>query len=191
MQELEADSRAETLQGKRKRSGRYNTTGNPVTVAYRRWPNEAILVGQSRKHVTFDELTQTQFLMGFIKNVNDTMDGLTRQYMLLELFELLKLTDATSWPVARGAFISAMHAIEDGELAWSNQTALLQRRMTHTHSTMFTNQKQPHQKSKEGQNDRRLICKFFRSGNCRETREIHTDLATGICYTHDINNRQK
>ena len=75
MQELEADSRAESTQGKRKRSGRYNTTGNPVAVAFRHWPNGAILVGQSRRQVTFDELTQTQFLMGFIKNVNDTMDG--------------------------------------------------------------------------------------------------------------------
>ena len=42
MQELEADSHAESTQGKRKRSGRYNTTGNPVAVAYKRWPNEAI-----------------------------------------------------------------------------------------------------------------------------------------------------
>ena len=89
MQQLEADTRAESTQGKRKLSGRYSTTGNPVTVAYR-WPNEATLVGQSHRQVTFDELTQTQFLMGYIKNVNDTMDGLTRHYMLLDLFDVLK-----------------------------------------------------------------------------------------------------
>ena len=106
--------------------------------------------------------------------------------MLLELYEILKLTDATSWPVARGTFISTMHAIEDGELAWLDQTAL-----TYTHATMFTSQKQGTQKPKDVRNDRHLVCKFYRSGNCRETREYHTDPTTGISYTHDMSARQK
>ena len=67
--------------------------------------DEAILVGQEHKQVPLYELTQIQFLMGFIKNANDTMDSLTRQYMLLELFGLLKLTDAALWAVTHKAFM--------------------------------------------------------------------------------------
>ena len=103
------------------------------TVSYRRWPNEGILVGQARRRSQFDDLNMTQFVMGFIKNVNYTLDSLTRQYMLAECYDLMKLADSTSWPVVKGAFISSMHSIEDGEIAWSNRTALLQRRMTQTH----------------------------------------------------------
>ena len=34
--------------------------------------------------------------------------------MMLELYELLKLADSTSLAVARGAYISNMHKIEEG-----------------------------------------------------------------------------
>ena len=89
--QLDAETRAEALQGKRKRSGRYNTTDNPTSVSYRRWPNEGILVGPARRRLPFDDLNMTQFVMGFIKNVNDTLDSLTRQYMLAELYDLMKI----------------------------------------------------------------------------------------------------
>ena len=36
VQQLDAETRAESLQGKRKRSGRYNTTDNPTSVSFRR-----------------------------------------------------------------------------------------------------------------------------------------------------------
>ena len=31
--------------------------------------------------------------------------------MMVELYELLKLIEATSWPVVKGAYIAVMHAI--------------------------------------------------------------------------------
>ena len=115
VQQLDMETKLESLQGKRKRSGHYNTTDNPTSVSYRRWPNEGILVGTARRRLPFDELNMTQFVMGYIKNVNDTLDSLTRQYMLAELYDLMKLADSTSWQVARGAFISSLHSIEDGK----------------------------------------------------------------------------
>ena len=193
VQQLDMETKLESLQGKRKRSGRYNTTDNPTSVSYRRWPNEGILVGSARRRLPFDELNMTQFVMGFIKNVNDTLDSLTRQYMLAELYDLMKLADSTSWHVARGAFISSMHSIEDGEIAWSDRGALLQRRMTQTHAAMFSNltHKTPGSRIKETPSDRKLVCKFFRTGTCRETGDQHVDPLTGLTYTHEQSSRKK
>ena len=98
---------------------------NPTSVSYRIWPNKGILVGPARHRLPFNDLNMTQFVMGFIKNVNDTLDSLTCQYMLAELYNLMKLADSTSWSVAKGAFMSSMHSIEDGEIGWSARTALL------------------------------------------------------------------
>ena len=193
VQQLDMETKLESLQGKRKRSGRYNTTDNPTSVSYRRWLNEGILVGTARRRLPFDELNMTQFVMGYIKNVNDTLDSLTRQYMLAELYDLMKLADSTSWQVARGAFISSMHSIEDGEIAWSDRNALLQRRMTQTHAAMFSNPtyKSSGSRMKETSSDRKLICKFFRTGTCRETGDQHVDPITGLTYTHDQASRKK
>ena len=74
MQQIEQELRAETTQGKRKRSGRYNVTDSSSTASFRQWLNECILVGSMKKRMTFDELSQVQFIMGFVKNVNDTID---------------------------------------------------------------------------------------------------------------------
>ena len=77
--------------------------------------------------------------------------------------------------MARGAYISTMHVIEDG--------------MTHIHSAMFANQKQGQQKPKEGPSDRRLVCKFLGLEIAGRLREHHTDPATGICYTWKVGKR--
>ena len=82
----------------------------------------------------FDELTPTQFALGFVKNINDTIDPLTRWFMMAELYEMLKLIEATSWPVAKGAYIAVMHAIKDGKITWQDRPALMQYHMTHTQS---------------------------------------------------------
>ena len=128
-------------------------------------------MGPARRRLPFDELNMTQFVMGFVKNVNDTLDSLTRQYMLAELYDIMKLADSTSWPVAKGAFVSSMHSIEDGEISWSDRNALLQRRITQTHAAMFsgsTAQRPSASRPRESVSERRLICKFHRAGNCRE-----------------------
>ena len=71
------------------------------------------------------------------KSINDNLDSLTRQFVMAEFFEILKLIEATSWEVAKGAYISIMHSIEEGEISWHDFTALMQRRMTHTHAAVI------------------------------------------------------
>ena len=192
MQQIEAEAKQETIQGKRKRSGRFNTTDSSNAVSYRRYANENILVGTTKRRVTFDELTPIQFALGFVKNVNDTIDPLTRRFMMAELYEILKLIEATSWSVAKGAYIVVMHAIEDGELMWQDRLALMQYRMTHTHAAAFVvPQARPATTKVTPAQERRLICKFPRVGTCRELGDCHTDPLMGLIYHHDASFRKK
>ena len=41
--------------------------------------------------------------------------------MMAEFYELLKLIEATSWEVAKGAYVSIKHTIEEGELSWQDR----------------------------------------------------------------------
>ena len=86
VQQLDVETRLESLQGKGKHSGCY-ITYNPNSACYRRWPNEGILVRPARRRLPFDELNMTQRVIAFVKNVNDPLDALTRQYMLAELYD--------------------------------------------------------------------------------------------------------
>ena len=192
IQQIEQDVKAETTQGKRKRSGRYNVTDSSSNASFRRWPNEGILVGPSRKRVTFDELTQVQFIMGFVKNLNDTIDPLMCKFMVAELYELMKLMESTSWQVVRGAFIGIMHDIEAGEILWTDRQALMQRRINHSHAAALAPQPSRIQGPRVGATtERKLFCKFHKAGTCRETADLHVDPMTGITYYHEASARKK
>ena len=155
----------------------------------RRWVNDSILVEPGKRRVTFDELTPIQFCLGFVKNINDTLDSLTRKFRRAECYELLKLIETTLWETAKGAYISIMHAIEERELSWHDRASLMQRRMTHMHTVVFSGVQGPNRGAQSQANsqptEKRLICKFHHTGNYWEGADSHTDPLTGITYTHD------
>ena len=119
--QLETDVKQETVQGKRKRSGRFNLTDS----LNRRWANESILVGSTKKRVMFDELTPIQFSLGFVKNRNDTIGLLTRRLLMAELYEMLKLIEVTLWLMAKGAHIAVMHLIKNTQDHRCNNQSIL------------------------------------------------------------------
>ena len=109
-------------------------------------------------------------MMGFLKNILDTSYAQMKNHMLVELWELIKLSEATSWSVAKAAYITQMHAIEDSEITTGgvDRGALLQRRMIETHVGVFAPYSQKAGgKSGSGNVHKKLICKFFRAGSCR------------------------
>ena len=57
------------------------------------WPHEHILGGPTRQRVTYDNLSLTQFVHGFVKNVLDEPSQKSREKMLCYLGDLME--DAT------------------------------------------------------------------------------------------------
>ena len=125
--------------------------------------------------------------MGYVKNVNDMLDGLTHQFIMAEFFQI-------SWDVAKGAYISIMHSIEEGEISWYDRAALMQHRMTHMHAAVFSNSqassKPAYQKPKTQSGEKKQVCKFFCTGSCQDFGDQHTDPLVRITYTHDSTRRK-
>ena len=120
---LEARMKTELSQSNpnnHKKSGRYNTTDTPCAPPFRRWPNESCPSGATRKRTAFDNLSLGQFVVGFVSNILETQNADMRRHLLTELLETAKLAENLSWPIARGAFMVAMHRVEDENTTWAD-----------------------------------------------------------------------
>ena len=78
--------------------------GGPVEVLVKQkvaWPHEHILRGQKRQHLTHSQITLTQFVQGFVKNVLDENDFEIIECMLQYLGDLMDDTTDISWQSAK------------------------------------------------------------------------------------------
>ena len=189
--------------GKQRTSGRINTQYNAEPDPTKRWPNEVFNVGSdNKKRPTFDNLTSGQFIWGFVKNVREVQDIETKNRMLEELGNIVKLSETGGWDVARDAFAEMMHKIEDGELTWGDRTELMHLRIDTTVSatqsavrasgqTMNLNRNkvkfQNQQKNKPYRLTRTvgrdLPCRHFNWEYCRQT-PPHKDKLSGKTFIH-------
>ena len=103
-----------------------------------RWPNESCLTGATRKRTPYDDLTLGQFVVGFLKNAMDTTNPQLSRAMLNELVETMKLSENLSWPIARGAFVVAMHRIEEESVNWSDTRFLAENGLTFSQTAVFS-----------------------------------------------------
>ena len=118
------------------------------------WPHEAILGGVNRQRVTYDQLSLTQWVQGFCKNILEEKSSQRRNTMVSYLGDLMEETDFT-WQGAKAAHAVLMCEMERGSLQWEDTD--------------------PGRKP--------WFCKNFQSGNCTHTRdhEFNGKLQKHIC----------
>ena len=75
-------------------------------------------------YLEYDHLSLGQFVVGFINNVLETQHFDTVKHMLTELGETVKLADNLLWSIARGAFVTLMHKIEEEAITWADRRVL-------------------------------------------------------------------
>ena len=186
---LETRMKTELSQGNvlRKKSGRYNTADTPCGPTHMRWPNESCLVGTNRKRPAYDDLTMGQFVIGFLNNVRDTQDPQVARCMLTELNETIKLAENLSWPIARGAFATSMHKLEDGTLTWDCTRQLADNRLTFSQSAVFsgsvTMSPRPGTPTQNSGTLKRIACKWYNEGSCPHSAD-HLDASGGTLFRH-------
>ena len=74
--------------------------GGSVDVPVKRkvqWPNEAILGGVARQRVTYDQLSLTQWVQGFCKNILEQKSSCRRDTMVSYLSDLMEDATDFSW----------------------------------------------------------------------------------------------
>ena len=67
------------------------------------WPHDSVLGGVTRQRMTYDQLSLTQFIQGFTRNILDESDGSVREQMLWYLNDLMEDATDFSWASAKAA----------------------------------------------------------------------------------------
>ena len=92
-----------------------------VTVKKRvAWPHESILGGPSRQRITFDQMSLTQFVQGFSRNILEEKDGEIRECMIRYLNELMEDATDFSWSNAKAAHAVLLCDMERGIIQWGD-----------------------------------------------------------------------
>ena len=81
------------------------------------WPHEAILGGVSRQRISYDQLSLTQFVQGFSKNILDESDQEIRGQMIQYLSDLMEDATDFSWASAKASH-AVLCEMERGSLVW-------------------------------------------------------------------------
>ena len=85
-----------------------------------KWPQDLAFVGTLRRRPTFDQLSITQWLLGFLRIRQEEQDPLIRENMIECLTELAQDACDYSWAAAKGAHSVLLHRMGDGVVHWSN-----------------------------------------------------------------------
>ena len=89
------------------------------------WPHEAILGGVTRQHVTYDQLSLSQWVQGLCKNILEQHSSSRRDTMVSYLSGLMEDATDFSWQGAKAAHAVLLCEIERGSLPWENGKGLI------------------------------------------------------------------
>ena len=185
---------------KRKKVGRFNTDGPPDPNPLTRWPNENIPYGSEGFRPSYDKMSQTEFVLGFVVNIIEAPTHHHKDAMLEELREILETATNAGWIAAKSAFEKTMTRIAAGRLKWDDSTAMLHSRFRANQQVLMGqnrgqyhqqgerqtrgNFKNPSRRAKYQGIHKRYPCWNYNDGYCWVDTKDHTDPSTNTTYLH-------
>ena len=132
------------------------------------WPHEAILRGISRQRITYDQLSLTQFVQGFSKNILDESDKKNREKMIQYLSDSMEDATDFSWASVKAAHAVLLCEMERGSLDWE-QTDRIDR-IRRVHAQKHAGNFRQNWAKNEGHR-RPWYCKLYQTGACSHNRD--------------------
>ena len=99
------------------------------------WPQDCAFIGHLRARVTYEQLTQSQFVLGFLRSVQEETDPFIRCNMIEYLTELFQNVCDFGWQAAKGAHLVVMTKMEEGLVAWADLKKVNKIRKTYVRAT--------------------------------------------------------
>ena len=132
------------------------------------WPHEVILGGTNRSRLTYDQLSMSQWVQEFCKNVLDEPDQGIREKMIQYMGELME--DATDflWQGAKAAHAVLLCEFERKALNWEDTARIDRIRRAHAQRHITTSR--PWSKTEKMQ--KHWFCKHFQNGSCTLTKTM-------------------
>ena len=169
LKDLEQSSQAtgkDTPKFKSQRGGNFD-----IQVKHKvNWPHEAILGGATRQRMNYDQLSLTQWVQGFCRNVLEENDRGRRDIMISYLSDLMEDATDFSWQGAKAAHAVLLCEMERGSLHWEDSDRIDRIRRAHA-------QKHVQSKQNWGKNETKKpwFCKNFQTNNCTFPRDHETN----------------
>ena len=101
-------------------------------------PHEAIFGGTSRQRISYDQLSLTQFVQGFSKNILEETDHKIREQMLQYLSELMEDATDFAWASAKAAHTVLPCVMERGSVDWTQTHRIDRIRRAHAQNIQQT-----------------------------------------------------
>ena len=146
------------------------------------WPQDCTFVGHLRARVTYGQLSQAQFVLGFLRSVQEETDMYVRSNMIEYLTELCQNVCDHSWHAAKGAHLVVMTKMEEGLLTWNDLKKVNKVRKTYVNSNSTSHNQGDNSNSNHNKKGTRkpssVPCKDYNDGRCNKTGEHDQDLIT-------------
>ena len=136
------------------------------------WPQNFILTGSKKTRPTYDDLTITQWVSGFVRCIQEEKSDASRECMLDYLGNLMEDASDFSWESAKASHAIALTNMEADRLKWTDTDKLDRIRRAHAQRHVNPGQnsnvksaawkKQKSNNAKTG-----LICRYFQEGTCK------------------------
>ena len=170
------------------------------------WPQDGAFVGHQRTRLTYEQLNPSQFVLGYLRAVQEEPSTLIRSNMIEYLTDLFQDVCDMGWQAAKGAHLVVMSKMEDGMVTWSDLKKVNKIRKTYVRSSMGASTSNQ-QDQQSGSNIKKgfkkpstVPCKEYNEGRCSKNFDHDVGLITHkhICayclysinklYNHSENN---
>ena len=135
------------------------------------WPQDLAFVGTLRKRPQYEDLTQTQWILGFLRIAQEENNPEFRAHMYDYLTELMQNAADNTWAAAKGAHAVLMHRMQDGVLDWGDIKKIHKIRKTYARAIVHSG---TDYQTKKGSGNG-VPCRNYQTGSC------------GFPGNHDIN----
>ena len=158
--------------------------GGPVDVYLKHkvaWPHEAILGGTNRSRVTYDQLTLSQWVQGFCKNILDEKDEGKRERMVAYMADLMEDCTDFTWSGAKAAHAVLCCEFERGTVTWDDTAKIDRIRRAHAQKHVRQFERSWSKSNEAGRKP--WFCKPFQTNACSHSKdhEVNGKVHRHIC----------
>ena len=147
-----------------------------------KWPQDHAFVGTQRKKLTYEQLDQGTWLLGFLRIRQGEEDPIIRENMIDYLTELIQDSCDFSWEGTKGAHYVLLQRMMDNRLDWTqlDQVHKVRERYAHSASAISSG----NNSSERSKNLKTVACFKYNKHNCNKPgdHEFQNLLLRHICH---------
>ena len=149
--------------------------GGPGDITVKRvvdWPQNFILTGSRKVRPSYDDLTMSQWVSGFVRCIQEEKSEAAKSSMLDYLGNLMEDASDFSWESAKALHAIVLTNMEADRLQWTETNKLdrIHRAHAQRHSVpgLSNTSRSIHNKKVKGLGSKTgVICRFFQEGTCK------------------------